>query len=258
LALAHRLLDDAVLPPGVQPYRGPVPRWLVSDPDGTPALVNLVQSHRFWTMRSTATNVAGFLEKDRPHGFTGDGDGSLGALRSRTDRATFTDSQLAVLPLNISDAQLDVSVSDAASGTVVIRVDATVAWTAARPRAEFVREQDRVVILTVTHLDGPKPRPGKRVVATRADLVQSIVSTFNQLRVSAPQYSYECPPGTRLSYQVAFARSPSTAPDVVATIGGCGGVGATVGTRALPALDTTGAFSASVAHLLGSSVLHFY
>jgi len=256
VALAHRLLDDAVLPPGVKPYSGPVPRWLVSDPDGTPALVNLVQSHRLWTMRSTAANVAGFLQTHRPHGFTGDGDGSLGALRSRTDVALFTDDQLAVLPANISNAQLDVAVSDSESGAVVIRVDALVAWTVPRPRAEFVPTDDRVVILTVTHIDGPKPRPGKRVVATRADLVQPIVSSFNQLRVSAPQYSYECPPGARLSYQIAFARSPNAIPDLVAATSRCGGVGATVGNRALPPLDATGAFSASVAHLLGLSDLH--
>ncbi len=112
--------------------------------------------------------------------------------------ALFTSSQLAVLPLNISNAQLDVAVSDASSGAVVIRVDALVAWTVPRPRAEFVPAEDRVVILTVTHVDGAKRWPGKRVVATRADLVQPIVRSFNQLRVSAPQYSYECPPGALL------------------------------------------------------------
>jgi hypothetical protein len=256
VALAQRLLDDAVLPPGVKPYGGPLPRWLVSDPDGVPELVNLVQTHRLWTMRSTATNVAGFLQRYRPHGFTGRGGGSAGTLGSKTGQALFTDNQLTVLPANISNAQLDLSVADAGSGNVVIRVDAIVAWTKPRPRAEFASAQDRVVILTVIHVDGPKPRPGKRVVATRADLVQPIVESFNQLRVSAPAYSYECPPGGRLSYQVAFARSPDSPPDLVASIGPCFGVGATAGKRALPALDPSGAFSDSVAHLLGSSELH--
>ncbi|MGO9874548.1 MAG: hypothetical protein ACLPVY_12170 [Acidimicrobiia bacterium] len=218
--------------------------------------MNLVRAHRFWTMHSTAANVAGFLETHRPNGFTGDGDGSLGALRSHTNVALFTSNQLAVLPLNISNAQLDVAVSDATSGTVVIRVDALVAWTVPRPRAEFVRTTDRVVILTVTHVDGARRWPGKRVVNTRADLVQAIVRSFNALRVSAPQLSYGCPPGALLSYQIAFARSPNATPDLVAVTSRCGRVGATVGTRALPALDTTGAFSESVAHLLGSSEVH--
>jgi len=256
LALAQRLLDDAVLPPGVKPYRGPLPRWLNADPAGTPELVNLVQAHRFWTMRSTAPNVAGFLQRYRRHGFTASGVGSAGTLRSKTDRALFTDNHLTVLPANISNAQLDLSVADAGSGNVVIRVDAIVAWTKPRPRAEFASAQDRVVILTVVHVDGPKPRPGKRVVATKADLVQPIVESFNQLRVSAPAYSYECPPGGRLSYQVAFVRSPDTPPDLVASIGPCFGVGAMAGKRALPGLDPSGAFSDSVAHLLGSSQLH--
>ncbi len=256
VALARRLLDDAVLPPGVKPYSGPLPRWLTADPAGTPELVNLVPAHRFWTMRSTAKDVAGFLQRYRPHGFTDSGVGSAGTPRSTTDLALFTDNRLTVLPANISNAQLDVSVADAGSGNVVIRVDAIVAWTKPRPRAEFVSAQDRVVILTVIHVDGPKPRPGKRVVATRAALVQPIVESFNQLRVSAPAYSYECGPGGRLSYQVAFARSPESPPDLVASIGPCFGVGATAGERILPALDPSAAFSDSVAHLLGSSQLH--
>ena len=143
---------------------------------------------------------------------------------------------------------------------MVIRVDSIVAWTKPRPRAEFASAEDRVVILTVIHVDGPKPRPGKRVVATKAKLVQPIVRSFNQrLRLSAPAYSYECGPGEyRLSYRVAFARSPDAPPDVVASMGPCFGVGATAGKRALPALRPTGAFVESVAHLLGSSELHWH
>jgi hypothetical protein len=138
----------------------------------------------------------------------------------------------------------------------VIRADAQVAWTKPRPQAEFVSARDRVVILTVIHVDGPKPRRGKRVTATDEALVQPIVRSFNQLRLSAPTYSGECGGDQRLQYQVAFARSPDAPPDLVASIGPCYGVGATAGGRALPGLDPTGAFSTSVAHLLGSSELH--
>jgi hypothetical protein len=256
VAFASRLLDDAVLPPGVKPYAESAPHWLASDPDGTPALVNLVQAHRLWTLQSTAANVAGFLQAHRPDGFTGGGIGSLGTLRSRTDRALFVDDQLLVLPSNISNAQLDVAVTDVGSGTVVIRADAQVAWTKPRPKAEFVPIRDHVVILTVTHLDGPKRRRGKRVVATSEELVQPIVRSFNQLRVSAPAYFGECAGDARLQYQVAFARSPGAPPDLVASIGPCSGVGATAGERTLPGLVPSGAFSTSVAHLLGSSELH--
>ena len=256
VALAHRLLDDAILPPGVKPYRGPLPRWLSDDRAGVPALVNLVQAHRLWTMRSTAENVAGFLHKYPPHGFTGSSIGSTGSVRSKTDRALITDDRLTVLPPDISNAQLDVAVSDSGAGNVVIRVDSIVAWTKPRPRAEFASAQDRVVILSVIHVDGAKPRPGKRVVATTADLVQPVLWSFNQLQVSAPAYGSECGSGGRLSYRIAFARSPDATPDLVATIGPCLGVGATSGKRALPLLDPTGAFADSVAHLLGASELH--
>ena len=182
VALANRLLDDTVLPPGAKPYTGhsgSVSHWLVSDPAGTPGLVNLVQAHRFWMMRSTAEDVAGFAQKHRPHGFTGYGFGSAGTSGSHTDRALFTTDELAVLPPNISDAQLDVSVADAGPATVVIRVDALVAWTQPRPQTEYARARDRVVILTVTHVDESKPRPGKRVVSTRAVLVEPIVQSFD-------------------------------------------------------------------------------
>jgi hypothetical protein len=257
VALAHRLLDDPILPAGVKPYAGPLPRSLASDPAPTPAnLVNLVPAHRLWTMRSTAANVAGFLQKHRPRGFTGNGVVSPGALRYKTDRALYTDNQLAVLPTSISNAQLDVSVSDAGVGNVVIRVDSIVAWTKPRPQAEFASAQDRVVTLTVIHLGSPKP--GKRVVATKADLVQPILWSFNQLRLSAPAKFGECPPGGRgLSYQVAFARSPDATPDVVASMDLCDGVRATAGKQALPELDPSGAFAKSVAHLLGTSELHY-
>ena len=176
-------------------------------------------------------------------------------MRSKTDRAYVTDNRLTVLPIDIGNAELDVSVSDAGAGNVVIRVDSIVAWTKPRPRAEFASDQDRVVILTVIHLD--KRRHGKRVVATKPSLVQPLLWSFNQLRLSAPLPWYECPPGARLTYRVAFARSPAAPPDVVATMGLCSGLDATAGKHVLPALDPSAAFVTEIAHLLGASELHY-
>jgi hypothetical protein len=168
----------------------------------------------------------------------------------------FVEDQLAVLPANISWAQLDISVTAAGPGSVVIRADSLVAWTQPRPTKEFVPARDRVVILSVTHLDGSK---GKRVVATKAGLVDPIVSSFNQQRLVPPTFGGgECTPGARLSYQIAFASTPNAMPDVVATIDHCPlGVAVRARDRTLPMLEGSGAFSDSLAHLLGASELPY-
>jgi hypothetical protein len=60
-------------------------------------------------------------------------------------------------------------------------------------------------------------------------------------------------------YQVSFATSAHASPDLVATVGGCGGVGVTVGGRPAPGLGdfSNSDFGDAVAHVLGLPHPHF-
>jgi hypothetical protein len=139
-----------------------------------------------------------------------------------------------------------------------VRVDTVVGWAQPRPANEFVSGKDRVVIVTVVRIDG---RLGKRVVVTARSVVESIVSAFNRLRVSAPEDMHGCPPmgSHSVSYRVAFAASPKASPDIIASIGKCSSVGVTVKGHAAPALGdfVNAEFENAVAHTLGLPEPHF-
>jgi hypothetical protein len=257
LALGARMLDEAVLPSGARRSTAPAPAVL-SGPSSTPAMGNLVSAHRVWTVNEAPHAVWQWLQAHVPPGFAKDG------TSSGTDRGVPSwgvQDRLAVFPANTSYAELQFGVASDASGRAFVRVDSQVGWTAPRPADEFVPQRDRVVTVTVVHAYQPRKRVSKVVVATDPKLVAPIVRAFNALRVSPPDTVHGCPPmGPRsVVYRVAFATEAHATPDLVASIGGCGGVDVTVAGRPAPGLGDfiNSELGDAVAHVLGLPHPHF-
>lgn len=260
-ALASSLLDRAVLPPGVRPYRGQRSDVASGPAGGTPDLLDRVQAHRVYALTGSMEETFHFLERHRPRGFVASGS-ALASFGTTHVRSVY--HRLAVLPPNISDAELQVGVEThrraADRAPLVVRVDAIVGWTQPRPREEFVTARDHVVMVSVVHEYPPGQRVGRHVIVTEPGVVRGIVRAFNALRVAPRVRRYHCPPfGIRtVSYRVTFRESPTAAPDLVATIGKCGPVGVTLRGHALPALAgfAGGDFGVAVAHVLGLDEPH--
>lgn len=256
-ALANRLLEQALLPPGARPTNVPAPS-VVRGPN-VPAIANLEDAHQAWTVNADAHAEWQWLERHRGADFhlSGTESGNDGGVPSWG----VTD-ELRALPPNVSYAAVAYEIARSSVGGAYIRVDATVGWTTPRPAAELLSASDRVVIVTVIHVASV---PGKRVVVTDAGRVGQIVRAFNQLRVAPSSLGGEhgCRPSTRrtVSYRVAFATAARAAPTAVATLTKCGPIGVSVDGRELPSLnmyDSAGAgFANEVARILGFTELHF-
>jgi hypothetical protein len=257
IALGRRLLDEAVLPEGAQVSSAPAPDAL-RGPSSSPAMSNLVFAHRIWTVDESPHTVWQWLQAHTPRGFVKDGTSSG---TSDGVPSWGVQDRLSVFPANTSYAELELGVAADASGKSVVRVDTEVGWTAPRPANEFVPASDHVVTVSVVREYAQRgSRVIKRVVASDPKLVEPIVRAFDALRVS-PDSVHSCPPITTrtVSYHVAFSPSPKAPPDVVATIGKCGGVGVTVAGRPAPNLGefSDAAFADAVAHVLGLPHPHF-
>ncbi len=236
-ALGRELLDRAVLPAGSRPLSAPEPAALagfIPQPD----VGNLLFAHRLFTVNGTPYDVWHFLQGHVPRGFRSAGTSS-GTIRGAQ---TFgVEDDLSVLPPNISVAELMFRIATDDSGAAVVRVDSEVAWTAPRPRDEFVSTRDDTIILSTIHAFEPGKPVGKHVVVTDAHLVDPIVKAFNRVRVEPPTGSLgfrECGfQGVHdIVYRIAFATSPAATPDVVATLQ-CYAVSVTVNGRAAPPLQ---------------------
>lgn len=257
VALSRRLLENIALPPSAQPSDAPLPERMRA-PSSMPAIGNLVQSHRVWAVPGEPHVIAKFLAAHRPDGLTPSG---IGHSSSPTSRVWLVDNQIPGPPLNVSYEDLQMAVGDGGAGTVLIRADAVVGWTETRPADEIARERDRVVTVTVVHTFQPGSPAGKRVVTSDPKLVRPIARAFNRLRVAPPYEAHGCPAmGTRtVSYRVAFSTTAAAVPDVVATIGKCGGPDVTVRGDRAPSLVglTAPEFSNAVARVLGFTEPHF-
>lgn len=260
IALGRRMLDEVVLPAGSQPFTGPAPGALHA-PLEFPGTRNLVFADRLWTVNETPYALWHFVQAHVPfHGYVGQGSITDGGVRTWT----FEDD-LAVTPQNVSMGSLQLGITGNASGPSVVSADTIVGWTKPRPTDEFVPTTDRTVIVSVVHISPASPSNGpigKRVTTSDPRLVQPIVHTFNQLHVTPPPAPNGggCPgPGT-VEDRVTFSSSPTATPDVVATVGRCGGVDVTVNGRTETELDDLPRqeFATDAAHVLGFTNPHFW
>jgi len=262
IALGEQMLNEVVLPTGSRPIMGPVPVGLHAPPE-FPGTYNLVYAHRAWTVPGTPHAVWQWLQAHVPHGFVLGTIGSEGTL-GEPSRTFSVEVDLAVAPRNVSEAQLQFGIGGSSSGRSVITADTVVGWTKPRPTDEFVPTTDRTVTVSVVHISPASPSNGpigKRVTTSDPRLVQTIVQTFNALHVTPPGPPNPGGPsgcGTVL-YRVGLSATPTARPDVVATVGRCGGVDVTVNGRASTSLDDLPKqeFATDAAHILGFTDPHF-
>jgi len=258
IALGERMLDEVVLPAGSQPFMGPDPTGLHA-PLEFPGTRNLVFAHRLWTVPGTPHAVWQWLQAHVPHGFV------LGYIGSGGTFRTFgVEVDLVVAPRDVSRAQLQFGIGAESSGRSVIRADTVVGWTKPRPTNEFVPTTDRTVTVSVVHISPGSPSNGpigKRVSTSYPTLVEPIVRTFNGLHVPPPPEPNPGGPAGcgSVLYRVGFSATPLATPDVVATVGACGGVDVTVNGRASTGLDDLPKqeFATDAAHILGFTDPHF-
>jgi hypothetical protein len=235
-ALAQEMLIEAALPADARPLDGPAPAALAGPPS-YPGVGNLLFAHREVVSSQTPYDVWHFLQAHTPHGFLSRGRNS-GKTRGQPTYGVQDD--LAVLPLNISVAELWVSTSADASGRAVIRVEAEVAWTVPRPAEEYVRPGDRVMIASTDHPYGPNKRRGRRRVVTDPRIIRPLAHAFNALRLApAPGgFGHECGLLTQRTvvYHLAFGSSTNARPRLTATLS-CFAVAVTVNGHGEPTLD---------------------
>ena len=183
-------------------------------------ITQLVRVHRVWQVREDPHTALQFLLGHPPADLT----------PSRQDLASDGEGRTATgvaysfplgrsLPPELGAVSLEASVTaDGANGSWIY-VDAEVSWRARRPVAESVGPLDRV--LTVSEFRDTKPdKVLRHRVITDQAIVGPIVKAFDELPVAIPT-SGGCTAdfGTSLSYRIAFSRSASAPPDLVATVG---------------------------------------
>jgi hypothetical protein len=237
LALQKQLLDDALLPPGARRTTAPEPVALAGFVPHA-AVGNLLYAHRDFSVDQTPYDLWHWFQAHIPRGFRSGGQSS-GTV---SFQQTFgVNDDLAVLPLNISYAELSVRVSGAKAGPAYVRLDAKVAWTQPRAAAELVSARDRVLIASTIHAYEPGKRVGKHVVVTDPKLMRPIVSAFNATRLAPAPDPFgfgECGfVGLHdIVYRLEFASSPTATPDIVATLS-CYVISVTASGHAEPTLE---------------------
>jgi hypothetical protein len=255
-ALADRFVGAAILPPGAQPWKAPVPK-LLRGPWQTTGSVNLVVANRVWSVREEPSAVIAYLRSHTPGAFTGSGVGTLSNPRSRVQYVVDVPK---VLPLNVSAQALEIGVTSGGAASSLVNVVGGAQWTAPKPGTEQVPDGDRVAVISVFRPFEPGKPVVRRVVVTDAARVAALTRDFDQLRVAPPGQVVHCTLLTNrtVAYRVAFATAEHSAPDLIVTDAICSPIAVTVsGSRSADLSDADGAFGLAVAHALGQSALSF-
>ncbi|MDQ1475383.1 MAG: hypothetical protein QOE62_612 [Actinomycetota bacterium] len=245
--LAAKVVTEVHLPTDSVRSTAPPPA-LLHGRQSTVGFGNLVGDYRMWTTRAAPSAVIAFVQAHVSSGYfiESTGTGSvrgvqiLGVIQSRR-----------VLPANISIAQLQVAVVNAAGGGAVVRVDSLVGWTAPKPSNESVASTDRVAVATRAQGVSPVIAAGRVVVSDPAGF-RRLQDAFDGLRVAPPDEVVHCPAisAKSFTYTVAFSDSEQGSPDIVATTGVCRGVTVLAAGKHAPALDDrAGVFLAAVTRL---------
>jgi hypothetical protein len=256
------MLAATVLPPGAVPYIGTLPPILLTSVN-TPAVANLVDEHRAWHVLASAASLRHFAFTPTNHGFTGAS--GAGSDETPAGKAWTFLSEYRTLPLNVALAQLDVAVADDSNGGAVIRVDALVSWTPAKPVAESVPADDRVAtIIAMRPSINPADPPivFRRAVITDPRSVAALARGFDRMRLAVMVEAGECGPtqvfvpdlrgyaNATTVYEVTFSANTHTPSDIIAVLPTCHGVGVRAKGTTAPTLRDDGMFRSLVADAL--------
>jgi hypothetical protein len=177
---ARRVLRRFVPPPGARSAHEPRGYGGVLRRTGPTPAGEVVDVHRFWSVRKPLTAVAAFLRTHKPHGFGG---GSAGHGPSVPRYVTWSFSTR-TRDLNVTAVALP--------GRTVIRVDTQVLWIYPRSPAEKVPPAAREMVLSSAK---------SRQKVTDPAQVGQIISWFDALPISPPGVALLCPlePGAAIT-----------------------------------------------------------
>jgi hypothetical protein len=227
---AARIIASFPRPPGAV-RTGPIAS--LTQPGERPATPDLATVTQWWRVPGRPPSVLAWIRAHLPSGFTPDVTG--------TGNGQWTDVfALPAVPDVLTQRELVVlAVPD--GGQTAIRADAQVVWLPARPAAERIPSDARVV--TVTPVFGFYPDPRYE----RLDRAFTVTDPAKVARIAAvidglarfPAGTFSCPADFGGLMRLTFFARPGgpVLARVAAQYGGCGSVSVRIGSRDMPALS---------------------
>lgn len=218
-AYAEQLLDRVPLPKGAVPFTGSLPED-VADAPMRSMIGNQVARHRVYRVPTTYSTV--FLET-KARGVPGLSCGGYGWSESPAGEMTspYFDCGSLQSPPGIYQSQVIVGTTEYGAKSALLRLDAQVVWRPIRPASERVPDSDRVVTIdrTVSQDHVVAPPEKKHGVVTDPAVVASLIRLFNGL--PGMPLGGESSMGCETEFEVKFAETTSSTPDVSLVGSGC-------------------------------------
>jgi hypothetical protein len=269
VADAARIIASFPVPPGAaRSARAPSP--LLGAPPEGPATPDVVTATRWWTAPGRPQAVLAWVAAHLPAGFALGGQGSGGygprvRVRPGVTRPPqtvqhpdewFDQFDLPVVPNVLTQRWLLVDVAAAGGGRTAIRVDAQVVWLPARPAAERMPRQARVVtvapVFGVGSVSARDRRADPAVTITDPAKVAAIAAVVDGLPVFPPG-TMSCPAdfGSKIRLTFRASRNGPVLAQVTGDDSGCEGVSVVVGGTSQPALGDGGSLQRDVLSIAG-------
>jgi len=251
VADAARIIASFPPPPGAIPSGRTTSPLLRAPAEGPPAAPDVVTATRWWTAPGRPVAVLAWIRAHIPAGFSLGGYGSSGYTPPGTVTAGwevvqypnlwFDQFSLPVIAHVLTQRWLVVTVARHGQAQTAIRADAQVVWLPARPAAEQIPPDARVV--TVTPVFGMQPDKkleplDPAFTVTGPAKVGAIAAVIDGLALFPPGV-FSCPADFGAQMRLTFRTGlggPVVA-RVTAEYDGCGIVSLSIGGRSMPALS---------------------
>jgi hypothetical protein len=247
---AAHIIASFPTPPGAVRSGRTTSPLLTAPSSGPPATPDVVTATRWWTAPGQPTAVLAWIRDHIPAGFSPAGSGSGGynppGVRPGPEPSIqhtntwFDWFSLPVVAGVLTQRWLLVTVAAHGHGQTAIRVDAQVVWLPARPAAERIPPDARVV--TVTPVFGLDPNKkldplDRAFTVTNPAKVARIAAVIDGLPLFPPGM-FSCPADSGAEMRLTFRTSPDgpAVARLTAEYGGCGVVLVSIGGRSMPAL----------------------
>ena len=245
VADAARIIASFPRPPGAE--RTGLIASLTAPGEGPAATPDIATVTQWYRAPGRPQAVLAWIRAHVPSGFTlgGEGSGSYAPGPTAAPTQSWTDQlELPPVPGVLTQRWLVVLVV-ADGDQTAIRADAQVVWLPARPVAEQIPPDARVV--TITPVFGIRPakrfvRLDQAVTVTSPAKVAAIAAVIDGLPLFPPG-AFSCPADFGAAMRLTFRTSPQgpVVAQLSAQYGGCGVVSVSIDGRAMPALsDYTG------------------
>jgi hypothetical protein len=260
VADAARIIASFPPPPGAIPSGRTTSPLLRRPAEGPAATPDVVTATRWWTAPGQPAAVLAWIRTHIPAGFSLGGYGSggytpPGAVTPGRDTVQYPDLwfdqfSLPVVASVLTQRWLVVTVARLGPAQTAIRADAQVVWLPARPAAERIPPDARVV--TVTPVFGLQPDKkleplDPAFTVTSPAKVAAIAAVIDGLALFPPG-TFSCPADFGAQMRLTFRTAPGgpVVARVTAEYDGCGIVSLSIGGHSMPALSDYSSSGASL------------